>query len=156
MAYKFNINQGEEWLLKAAGLGAALLGIVSVYTFYKNNIWHPKIEVKSVDFKKGVADLIINGKPLVLKGDSSYLIAQDWGIKFGYTYKGNGGRVYDRIEVLKKNMVHSVIRKAEGEEMASFTANEETFYDDTFNGMSGLKEGEWVAQISSAPWGKNM
>lgn len=150
MAYKFNINQGEEWLLKAAGLGAALLGIVSVYTFYKNNIWHPKIEVKSVDFKKGVADLIINGKPLVLKGDSSYLIAQDWGIKFGYTYKGNGGRVYDRIEVLKKGMVHSVIRKAEGEEMTSFTAKEETYYDDAFNSMSGQREGEWVAKIKEA------
>jgi hypothetical protein len=150
MAYKFNINQGEEWLLKAAGLGAALLGLVSVYTFYINNVWHPKIEVKSVDYQKGIADLIVNGKPLILKGDSSYLIAQDWGIKFGYTFKGNGARVYDRIEVLKKGMVHSVIRKAEGEEMTSFTANEETYYDDAFNSMSGQREGEWVAKIKEA------
>lgn len=123
MGYKFNINQGEEWLLKAAGIGAAVMGLVSVYTFYKNNIWHPKVEVKSVDFKTGIAELIVNGKPLTLKGDSSYLISQDWGIKFGYTYKGNGQRVYDRIEILKKGMVHSVIRKAEGQEMQSFVGN---------------------------------
>lgn len=152
MGYKFNINQGEEWLLKAAGFGAALLGLVSVYTFYINNVWHPKVEVKSVDYKKGVAELLVNGKPLTLKGDSSYLIAQDWGIKFGYTFKGDGKREYDRIEVLKKGMVHSVIRKAEGKEMASFTADESTYYDDAMFGMSGMKEGEWVAKSKVSEW----
>ena len=38
MAYKFNLSQGEEYLLKAASIGAAILGVVAVYSFYKNNL----------------------------------------------------------------------------------------------------------------------
>lgn len=135
MAFKFNISQGEEYLLKIAGIGAAILGIVSVYSFYKNNIWKPKIEVKDVDFQNGVANLVVNGKPFVLRGDSSYLIAYDWGIKFGFTPKPNGQRVYDRIEILKRNMVQKVVRQA-GE--VNFTGfDEKTFWNDAFDGGKG-------------------
>jgi hypothetical protein len=142
MAFKF--TDGEKWLLKIAGISAAVIAITNVYAFYRNNIWQPKVEVKSVDFKKGVAELIVNGKPVTIKGDSSYLIAGVWGLKFGYTFKGNGQRVYDRIEILKNGLVHGVIKKAEGEETVSFTANEATYYDDVFNGMNAMKEGEWI------------
>lgn len=138
------VGKGEKWLLKIAGVSAAIIAITNVYAYYRSNIWHPKVEVKDVDFKTGVAQLIVNGKPVTIKGDSSYLISGDWGIKFGYTFKGNGQRVYDRIEILKKGLVHSVIKKAEGQEMASFTANEATYYDDVFNGMDATKEGEWI------------
>lgn len=138
MAYEFNISKGEEFLFKAASVGAALLGIIAVYSFYKNNIWHPKIEVKSVDFKNGVAQLVINDKPFTLRGDSSYLIAYDWGIKFGYTFTADGRRVYDRIEVLKRNLVHQVIHKAGEKGETAFTGfNESTFWNDAFEGGKG-------------------
>lgn len=137
-------DKGERLLLKIAGISAAVIAITNLYAFYRSNLWHPKVEVKKVDFKSGVADLIVNGKPVTIKGDSSYLVAGDWGIKFGYTFKGNGKRVYDRIEILKKGLVHSVIKKAEGEETASFTADEATYYDNVFNGMDAMKEGEWI------------
>jgi len=131
MAYKFDISKGEEILLKVASVGAALLGIVAVYSFYKNNIWKPKVNVKKVDFSNGIAELEVNGKPFILRGDSSYLIAFDWGIKFGYTVKSNGQRVYDRIEILKRNMVQKVVREA-GE--VSFTGfDEKTFWNDAFD-----------------------
>jgi hypothetical protein len=117
---QFSLDGGEEFLLKVAGISAALLAVFSAFTFYKNNIWHPKVEVVSVDYKNGIAKIIVNGKPFLLKGDSSYLISYDWGIKFGYTFKGNGERIYDRIEILKRNMVHSVIKKAEGVEEMGF------------------------------------
>jgi hypothetical protein len=135
MAYKFDLSRGEEILLKIASVGAAVLGIVSVYSFYKNNIWKPKVNVKKVDFKNGIAELDINGKPFILKGDSSFLIAFDWGIKFGTTYKPNGVRVYDRIEILKRNLVQKIVRE-EGE--VDFTGfNEETFWNDAFEGGKG-------------------
>jgi hypothetical protein len=138
MAYKFSISQGEEVLLKAASIGAALLGVVAVYSFYKNNIWKPDIKVKDVDFKKGVANLEINGKPFVLRGDSSYLISFDWGVRFGFTPTPEGKRVYDRIEVLKRNMVQKVIRKADEKEMSGFTGfDEKTFWNDAFEGGKG-------------------
>ena len=112
MAYKFNLSQGEEILLKAASIGAAILGVVAVYTFYKNNIWKPDVKVLDVDFKKGVANLEINGKPFVLRGDSSYLISYDWGVKFGFTPTKDGKRINDRIEILKRGMVQRVLAHA--------------------------------------------
>jgi hypothetical protein len=131
MAYKFDISKGEEILLKFASVGAALLGIVAVYSFYKNNIWKPKVNVKKVDFPNGIAELEVNGKPFILRGDSSYLIAFDWGIKFGFTVKANGQRVYDRIEILKRNMVQKVVREA-GE--VNFTGfDEKTYWNDAFD-----------------------
>jgi hypothetical protein len=136
MAFKFNISQGEEWLLKAASVGAALLGVVAVYTFYRNNIWHPTVVVKEVDFKNGIADLEINGRPFVLRGDSSYLIGFDWGIRFGFLPTAEGRRVYDRIEVLKRGMVNQVIRQAD--KNGSFTGfDERTFWNDAFEGGKG-------------------
>lgn len=113
MAYKFDISRGEEILLKAASIGAALLGLVGVYSFYMNNVWKPDIVVKKVDFANGLAEIEINGEPLSLKGDSTYLIRFDWGVRLGFTFNAQGKRVYDRIEVIKRGMVDRVIRKAD-------------------------------------------
>ena len=135
MAYKFDISKGEEILLKFASVGAALLGVVAVYSFYKNNIWKPKVNVKTVDFKNGIAELEVNGKPFILRGDSSYLIAFDWGIKLGTTFKPNGVRTYDRIEILKRNLVQKVVREAGEVDFTGF--NEETFWNDAFEGGKG-------------------
>lgn len=137
MAFKFNLSQGEEWLLKAASIGAAVLGVFAVYSFYRNNIWHPKIRVISVDYGKGVAELEINGEPFTLRGDSSYLIAFDWGIKFGFTPTADGKRIYDRIEILKRGLVHSVLDRANPKSVAGFTGNEETYWNDVFEGGKG-------------------
>ena len=124
MAYKFDLSKGEEILLKVAAISAAALAVVNVYSFYKNNIYHPKVEVKEVDFAKGTAKLIIDGKPKTIRGDSSYLIGNDWSIQLGATFSSNNGRKYDRIEVLKRGNVDSVIKTAEGEEMQSFIGDE--------------------------------
>jgi hypothetical protein len=70
-----------------------------------------------------------------LRGDSSYLIAFDWGIKFGTTFKPNGVRAYDRIEILKRNLVQKVVREAGEVDFTGF--NEETFLNDAFEGNKG-------------------
>jgi len=124
MAYKFDLSRGEEILLKVAAISAAALAVVNVYTFYKNNIWHPRVEVKDVDFNKGIAHLIVNGKAKTIKGDSSYLIGNDWSIQFGSTFSANNIKKYDRIEILKRGNVDSVIKTAEGEEMQSFVGGD--------------------------------
>ena len=133
MAYKFDISKGEELLLKAASIGAAILGVVAVYGFYKNNLWKPKIVVKSVDYANVVAELEINGKPFTLRGDSSYLIAYDWGVRFGFTPKAKGGgRIADRIEILKRNMVKDTLRNVDEVSFTGF--DERTFWNDAFDG----------------------
>jgi hypothetical protein len=135
MAYKFNLSQGEEYLLKAASIGAAILGVVAVYSFYKNNLWKPNIIVKKVDFPNSYAELEINRRPFILRGDSSYLISYDWGVRFGYSPKPDGRRISDRIEILKRGLVKDVLR-VEGQ--VSFTGfDEKTFWNDAFEGGKG-------------------
>lgn len=132
----FNLSDAQKKVLGIASFSVAILALFNAYAFYKNNIWQPSIEVVDVDYKKGIANLIINGKPFVLKGDSNYLIGFDWGIKFGYTYIGTK-RNYDRIEILKRNMVHKVLRMAD-EKHGNFVGNEQTYWDDTFFGDKSL------------------
>lgn len=106
-----DLNKYESIFLKIAGISTAALGLFAAYGFYKNNIWSPEILVEEVDYGKGKAKLIINDKPFVLSGDSSYLIGFDWGIRFGTSFTNTGKRYYDRIEILKRNMVHKIIRE---------------------------------------------
>ena len=112
MKYKFSLSQGEEILLKVAAISTAVLGLVGVYTFYKNNVWVPEVTVLDVDYANGIAKLRVSGKEFILRGDSTYLISAEWGIKFGYTFVKDGKRVYDRIELLKRGMVKKIIAQA--------------------------------------------
>ena len=96
-------------LVKIATLSVAIIAIVNVVTFYKNNISKPTVEVKDKDFEKGIANLKINGKDFVLRGDSSYLIDGDWGIRFGTTFNKTSNTNYNRIELLKRGMVYKII-----------------------------------------------
>lgn len=112
MKYKFSLSQGEEVLLKVAAISTALLGLVGVYTFYINNVWEPQVDILNVDYPNGIAKLKVSGKEFILKGDSTYLISAEWGIKFGYTFVKDGKRVYDRIELLKRGMVKKIIAQA--------------------------------------------
>jgi hypothetical protein len=132
-----SFSQGQKYLLQIAGISAAIIALTNVYAYYKSNIWHPKVDVKDVDFKNGVAKVVINGKERTIKGDSPYFIANDWAIKFGYTFKGDGQRVYDRIEITKRGSVDSVIKKAEGEEVQSFTGTQDGYWVESFNCFVG-------------------
>ena len=131
---KTTLSTTSSIFLKIAAISTATLALIGIYTFYKNNIWHPKIIVNSVDYPNGIAELTINGKKFILRGDSLFLIDYDWGIKFGYTFLNNGKRVYDRIEVTKRGMVHEVIRQTDSPSSLDFTGfNEETYWNDAFN-----------------------
>ena len=121
-------------LLRIAAISTAALAFVGMYTFYRNNLWHPKVFINSVDYANGVANLTINGKEVILRGDSTFLIDYDWGIKFGYTYLPDGKRIYDRIEVTKRGMVHEVVRQTETASTLAFTGfSEENYWNDAFN-----------------------
>lgn len=110
--YKFSVSKGEEVLLKVAAIATAVLGLVGVYTFWRNNIWEPDVTVLDVDYPNGIAKLRVSGKEFLLRGDSTYLISAEWGIKFGFTFVRDGKRVYDRIELLKRGMVKKIISQS--------------------------------------------
>ena len=62
------------------------------------------------------------------------MIDFDWGIKFGFTYLPSGVRVYDRIEITKRGMVHEVLRQTPSESPLAFTGfSEENYWNDAFN-----------------------
>jgi hypothetical protein len=120
--------------LKIAAISTAALAFVGLYTFYRNNLWHPKVVINSVDYANGVANLTINGKEVILRGDSTFLIDYDWGIKFGYTYLPDGKRIYDRIEVTKRGMVHEIVRQTDSPSTLAFTGfSEQNYWNDAFN-----------------------
>ncbi len=134
---KSTFNTTSAVFLKIAAISTAALAFVGVYTFYRNNLWHPKVIVNSIDYRNGIADLTIDGKKFILRGDSTFLINFDWGIKFGFTFLPDGKRVYDRIEITKRGMVHEVVRQADSPSTLSFTGfNEQTYWNDAFNQYS--------------------
>jgi len=134
---KSTLSATSSVLLRIAALSTATFALIGVYTFYRNNLWHPKVVVNSVDYANGVANLTINGKETILRGDSTFLIDYDWGIKFGYTFLPDGKRIYDRIEVTKRGMVHEVLRQTETASTLAFTGfSEENYWNDAFNQYS--------------------
>lgn len=104
-----NINKAKNLLLKTATISVAAIAVFNLYVFYRNNIWKPEVKVIDVDFEKGVANLLIDGRKFILRGDSAYLISFDWSIKFGTIYTGEKRSGYDRIELLKRNSVKKII-----------------------------------------------
>lgn len=106
------ISKTSSVFVKLAGTATAVLAVIAVFTFYKNNIWKPTVKVVNVDYENGEAKLMVNGREFYLRGESSFLIGYDWGIKFGVTVKSNGTRTYDRIELLKKGMVTHIVDRS--------------------------------------------
>ena len=117
------LSRANSVFLKIAAISTGIVAVFGLYSFYKNNIWSPTIRVDSVDYNKGIANLTINGKAFVLRGESSYLIAYDWGVRFGTSIQPNGMRYFDRIEILKRNLVHKILRNKD--EIHSFTGSEQ-------------------------------
>ena len=134
---KSTFSRTSAVFLKIAAISTAALAFIGLYSFYRNNLWHPKVIINSIDYKNGVANLTINGKKFILRGDSTFLIDYDWGIKFGYTYLPDGKRIYDRIEVTKRGMVHEVLRQTDSPSALAFTGfNEKEYWNDAFNQYS--------------------
>lgn len=104
-----NINKAKNILLKTAAISVAAIAVFNLYVFYRNNIWKPDIKVVDVDFNKGVANLLIDGRKFILRGDSAYLISFDWSIKFGTIFTDEKRSGYDRIELLKRGSVKQII-----------------------------------------------
>ena len=109
---KVNLSKTNDTIIKVAAIVGAVTIIAGGYTWYLNNIWKPRIEVLSVDFDNGTAELKHKTKIIELEGDAVYWIDADWGLKFG-TIIENGSANYDRVELLKKGMVVEYLKRNE-------------------------------------------
>lgn len=104
------ISKTTNVLLQIAAVVGAITVLAGGYTFYLNYVWKPTITVEEVDYNQAFARLKFGSKIIDLEGDSTFLLGGDWGIKFGSTNK-NGATVYDRLELVRKNMVYEYLKK---------------------------------------------
>ena len=107
---KVKLTKTNDVIIKVAAIIGAVTIIAGGYTWYLNNIWKPHIEVVSVDFDNGTAQLKHKSKVIDLDGDSIYWINADWGLRLG-AIVDNGILKYDRIDLLKKGMVVEYLKR---------------------------------------------
>lgn len=107
---KVKLSKTNETIIKVAAIVGAITVIAGGYSFYLNNLWKPKVEVLVVDFNQALAKIKLNNKTIDIFGDANFWIGGDWSIRLGNS-KVNGQLIYDRIELLKKNMVVEYLKK---------------------------------------------
>lgn len=107
---KIKFTKTNDIIIKVAAIIGAITIIAGGYTFYLNNLWKPKVEVVTVDFKQGIAQIKFQGKTFEIFGDANFYLGGDWSVRLGSTSL-SGGSQYDRIELQKKNMVVEYLKK---------------------------------------------
>ena len=95
-------------LVAVVTVGAA---IGTIYYFLRNNI-KPTIKVISADFNNDMAEVNVNGSPVTLYGSSPVAAGGDWGVQLNSSTGADGHAFYNRIELVKKGLVHSIVYKS--------------------------------------------
>jgi len=112
----------EEILKQISNRTSALNKLIAVFgpiailigggVWYMNNVWRPKVTLTTVDYEKQTATLNINGKDRVLYAGSTVSAGFGWGVRFGNSSYLE--EKYDRIEVVKNDLVHKTLNVKEG------------------------------------------
>lgn len=108
---KVGFSKTTNNIVRVAAFVGAITIIAGGYTWYLNNVWKPHIEVISVDFENGKAQLKHRSKLIELEGDAVYWINADWGLRLGVLINDNGTPSYDRVDLLKKGMVVEYLKR---------------------------------------------
>jgi hypothetical protein len=87
------------------GTVISLLG--ALYWYYRTHIDHPNVELISVDWEKGIAQVKINGKQETVYAGSKFSAGAEWAV--GFSNLPDGDEVPDRIEISRGDIVHKVL-----------------------------------------------
>lgn len=80
-------------------IGAVTI-VGSCYLLYKNNIWHPHVELIKYDPQAG-ATVVIDGKKIEVKPNQTVYAGGIWGVRL------NGdAKEITRLELVKNNLVY--------------------------------------------------
>ena len=101
------LKKKTGFLSKAVAVITPIAIIVGGAVWYMNNIWRPAVALTAVDFEKKIATLTINGKTRVLYAGSTINAGFGWGVRF----MGSVTDEYDRIELVKNELVYKTISK---------------------------------------------
>ncbi len=99
-------NRTVRMLLTIGVIAGASVAIVNLYMVMRNNLWAPKVTILNYNFEQAVANVVINGEPKTLIGDSTVWAGASFGIRFGT--KNTSGE-YTSIELIKNQMVYKVL-----------------------------------------------
>lgn len=88
-------------------IAAAIVTIANIYPFILNTFWKPKVQVLSVDFQNGIAQINVNGKEKTLYENSTMAAGASWGIRFAKD--GKSDKDANRIELVKNDLVEDII-----------------------------------------------
>jgi len=99
---KEHFLKAKSILLTVASLAGAVVVIAGAYSFYQNNFYNPKKDLKvlSVDYDKGMAEIQFGKDRINIIGDATFSLKANWGVKFGQT---NGQ--YENISIIQSGMV---------------------------------------------------
>lgn len=103
------VSKTADTLIKIGSVALAIVAIAGLRSFYINNLYVPKVTVKSTDYNNGKAVVVYKNNEISLIGDATYLISGSWGVRFGST-SVDGDTNYDRIELLKSGMVYDYLQ----------------------------------------------
>lgn len=110
---KVKLSRGTDVLIKGAAIAAAIVSLGAGYSFFMSYVYKPKLEVIEVDFGIGKARIRVLGifpQIIEIDGDTTYQIVGDWGVRLASTIIG-GASKYNRIELVRKNMVVEYLNK---------------------------------------------
>jgi len=65
---KTTFSRGKSILFNLASISVAVIAVVNVYEFYRNNIWTPTVVVDKVDFNSAVAKSYYQWKKICFEG----------------------------------------------------------------------------------------
>ena len=70
----------------------------------------PSIQVNSVDYDKGIANITVKGKQKILYANSTLDCGNSWGIRFGTLVNQAGVPVINRLELVKNGNVVETLK----------------------------------------------
>lgn len=99
-------QQSFKTSFKTLNIIITIFGSVTViggaYWFYRNNIWKPKVTIKSLDHQSKRAVIDVNGKEKIINGSTDTIgIGGDWGVRYSTEVDG--------VEVVRNNLVHEYV-----------------------------------------------
>lgn len=103
---KSNFNKNVKLFFKLVLFATAVNAIAQAYGLWKLYGRHPKIKLINVDYRKGEAEVEVDGKYVKIYYGSPFYIGDYWSIQM----KTMENDKIDRIEVLKQGNVIDYIK----------------------------------------------
>lgn len=88
-------------------IGTIISLAATAYWYWQTHINHPEVKILSIDWEKGEAQVIINGKQQTLYANSKLSAGAEWALQFNNA--PDGDEEPDRIEIVRGDITYNVL-----------------------------------------------